>query len=99
MPVNDELTLLKGLLNRSLDARTFVDVAKQHGFRFIEEGPIGLKMESTRGRFMLGVLESIHPTNIAILVYLDKTSNQTTCLVDGGRRQYLIVSNGSQRNG
>lgn len=85
---SDEATTLKRILDQSLDAKRFTNAALQHGFRFIQEGPMGLKMESDRGRFMLGVFGSIHETNIATLVYLDKASNKTVCLVDGGRRQY-----------
>jgi len=85
---SDELVILRGLLDRSLDARTFVESALVFGFESIREGPTGLKLESARGALILGVFESVHPTNIATLVYLDKVSNETTCLVDAGRRQY-----------
>lgn len=84
----EEVATLKALLDDTLDAKLFTTVAQLQGFRFVEEGAMGLKMESDRGRFMLGVLGSVHETNIATLVYLDKASNRSVCLVDGGRRQY-----------
>jgi predicted HAD superfamily hydrolase len=86
--VNDELVALQNLLDKSLDAHTFVESTKKIGFEFVEESPFGLTMKSTRGSYMLAILRSIHPSNIACLVYLDKNSKKTIYLVDSGERKY-----------
>jgi hypothetical protein len=87
---DDELVTLCRLLDPSLNARAFVRAAMRRGFKLVEEGWMGLKMESPRGAFMLGVFRSVHRSKIATLVYLNKASNETVTLVDGAEREYPL---------
>jgi hypothetical protein len=88
IPLTEELKRLRMLLDKSLNAHIFTEAVIQIGFKVIREDLMGLKMENENGVLMLCVFQSIHPTNIGTLVYLDKVTRQTTCLVDGGKRQY-----------
>jgi|GEM_PF-5326983 hypothetical protein len=85
---DDELSMLTKLLDHSLDAIAFAKSAQSNGFNVIDEGPMGLHMESPNGHFMLAVLASIHPKNIATLVYMDKLTGEKICLVDEGKKKY-----------
>jgi len=87
-PLYQELRALTELLNNSLDAKAFARSAISLGFNVINEGPMGLHMESPKGHFMLFVAASIHPTSITTLVYMNKFTGEKTCLVDGGKKQY-----------
>lgn len=84
----DELSDLKKLLDRSLDAKIFVRRAQSRVFRVVGEGHLGMHMESTKGRLMLAVHPAMHPTNIATLVYNCKTTEHSTTLVEEGKRKY-----------
>ena len=88
VPLTEELKTLHMLLDKSLNAHIFTEAVMQIGFKVIREDLMGLKMENENGVLMLGVFQSIHPTNIGTLVYLDKGTRKTTCLVDGGKKQY-----------
>jgi hypothetical protein len=88
MLLTEELKTLRMLLDKSLNAHIFTEAVMQIGFKVIREDLMRLKMENENGVLMLGVFRSIHPTNIGTLVYFDKDTSQTTCLVDGGKKQY-----------
>jgi tetratricopeptide (TPR) repeat protein len=86
-----EILTLQRLLDQSLDAKLFIEATKRLGFRFVSQTFAGLAMESDKGSYMLAILQSIHPANIAVLVYSDKRVGSTTTLVDNGKREYAMT--------
>jgi HEAT repeat protein len=86
--LTDELCEIKKLLDHSLDANVFVRSAESLGFHVLGERPWGLPMESRKGRLMLTVLESIHPTDIAGITYSGKGAEHSITLVEEGKRKY-----------
>ncbi len=84
----DELFELKKLLDRSLDAEIFVRHAQSKGFRVVQKTPSGLHLESPEGHLRLAVLASLHPTNMATLIYRSKGTEHATTLVEEGKRKY-----------
>jgi hypothetical protein len=84
----DELIMIKSVLDRTFDANIFISAIESIYFRFESESPMGLLMESDHSRLLLKVKNSIHPTNIATLLLLDKASGKQTYLIDDGIREF-----------
>jgi HEAT repeat protein len=85
---SDELSELKKWLDRSLDAEIFVRCAKSLGFSVTGKGLASSHMESSIAHLTLALLPSIHPTNIATLVYTSTGAEHSITLVDEGKRKY-----------
>jgi hypothetical protein len=81
-----EIILIKSILDKTLNAEIFVNAIKSFGFKQEDESFMGLELESKYGRILLKTKDSVHPTNIATLLYLNKKTNQETYLVEDGIR-------------
>jgi ankyrin repeat protein len=81
----DELSAIKMALRDSLNAASLVEKSQSLGFRVVKEDIMGLHMENDKAHFMLVVLSSNHPTNIATMVYMSKDTGDKTTLVDNGK--------------
>lgn len=81
-----EIIMINAILDKTLNADIFINALKDFGFKFENESFMGLQMESEYGRILLKMKVSIHPTDIATLLYLDKKTEKEIYLVEDGIR-------------
>jgi hypothetical protein len=83
-----EIIMIKSILFETMNAETFISNIKKLGFKYEEESIMGLMMQSQCGQILLKIKSSVHPSNIATLLYLDKKNEKETYLVEDGIKCY-----------
>jgi hypothetical protein len=81
--VVDEVAVLRRILSESLHAKRFLQLARSVGFQCVEEGPLGVRLESTQGHIMFAVFPFTDP-GIGVLVYSPKDRAGSVTLVNDG---------------
>ncbi len=81
-----EIVMINAVLNKTFNADIFKNAVKDIGFKYEHESVLGLEMESKFGRIILQVKASIHSTDIATLLYFDKSTEKTTYFIEDGVR-------------